>query len=139
MCSLTVVHPAVLAHLFLSQNVFSCYRYRMCSLTIECVLLQLCILPCWHIFERFAEYYALLRGATLVYSSVKTFKKDLQARIPMRREKNSHVKKKLLLVVPCSTKNSTDSQKSGLYSAFPFWRTCVRALVFENACYALEE
>jgi hypothetical protein len=25
---------------------------------------QLCILPCWHIFERFAEYYALLRGYT---------------------------------------------------------------------------
>jgi len=38
---------------------------------------QLCILPCWHIFERFAEYYGLLRGATLVYSGVKTFKKDL--------------------------------------------------------------
>lgn len=43
---------------------------------------QLCILPCWHIFERFAEYYALLRGATLVYSSVKTFKKDLQEYTP---------------------------------------------------------
>lgn len=43
---------------------------------------QLCILPCWHIFERFAEYYALLRGATLVYSSVKTFKKDLAEYTP---------------------------------------------------------
>uniref|UniRef100_A0A0C3TI21 AMP-dependent synthetase/ligase domain-containing protein n=1 Tax=Guillardia theta (strain CCMP2712) TaxID=905079 RepID=A0A0C3TI21_GUITC len=37
----------------------------------------LCILPCWHIFERFAEYYSLVRGAKLVYSSVKTFKSDL--------------------------------------------------------------
>ena len=43
---------------------------------------QLCILPCWHIFERFAEYYALLRGATLVYSSVKTFKQDLAEYTP---------------------------------------------------------
>ena len=43
---------------------------------------QLCILPCWHIFERFAEYYALVRGATLVYSSVKTFKSDLAEHKP---------------------------------------------------------
>eukprot|EP00277_Geminigera_cryophila_P001817 CAMPEP_0179424750 /NCGR_PEP_ID=MMETSP0799-20121207/11774_1 /TAXON_ID=46947 /ORGANISM="Geminigera cryophila, Strain CCMP2564" /LENGTH=732 /DNA_ID=CAMNT_0021199261 /DNA_START=224 /DNA_END=2422 /DNA_ORIENTATION=- len=43
---------------------------------------QLCILPCWHIFERFAEYYGLIRGATLVYSGVKTFKKDLAAYSP---------------------------------------------------------
>ena len=51
---------------------------------------QLCILPCWHIFERFAEYYALLRGATLVYSSVKTFKKDLASYTPQVRNKHAH-------------------------------------------------
>lgn len=38
---------------------------------------QLCILPCWHIFERMAEYFALARGTKLVYSSIRTFKKDL--------------------------------------------------------------
>lgn len=38
---------------------------------------QLSILPCWHIFERAAEYYAITRGVRLVYSSVRTFKADL--------------------------------------------------------------
>lgn len=38
----------------------------------------LSILPSWHIFERTAEYVALSRGTTLVYSSVKTFLEDLE-------------------------------------------------------------
>ena len=38
----------------------------------------LSILPSWHIFERTAEYVALARGTTLVYSSIKTFSKDLE-------------------------------------------------------------
>lgn len=38
----------------------------------------LSILPSWHIFERTAEYVALTRGTTLVYSSVKTFSQDLE-------------------------------------------------------------
>jgi long-chain acyl-CoA synthetase len=38
----------------------------------------LSILPSWHIFERTAEYVALSRGTTLVYSSVKTFAEDLE-------------------------------------------------------------
>lgn len=42
----------------------------------------LSILPCWHVFERMAEYHALSRGAGLVYSSVKTFKKDLTRHRP---------------------------------------------------------
>mmetsp|Transcript_26822 Transcript_26822/g.63611 ORF Transcript_26822/g.63611 Transcript_26822/m.63611 type:complete len:810 (-) Transcript_26822:41-2470(-) len=42
----------------------------------------LSILPCWHVFERMAEYHALSRGAGLVYSSVKTFKKDLTKHRP---------------------------------------------------------
>jgi long-chain acyl-CoA synthetase len=37
----------------------------------------LSILPSWHIFERTAEYVALARGTTLVYSSLKTFALDL--------------------------------------------------------------
>ncbi len=38
----------------------------------------LSILPSWHIFERTAEYVALARGTTLVYSSVKRFAQDLE-------------------------------------------------------------
>lgn len=38
----------------------------------------LSILPTWHIFERTAEYVALAKGTTLVYSSVKTFAQDLE-------------------------------------------------------------
>lgn len=38
----------------------------------------LSILPSWHIFERTAEYVALSKGTTLVYSSVKTFAQDLE-------------------------------------------------------------
>ncbi len=38
----------------------------------------LSILPSWHIFERTAEYVALARGNTLVYSSIKTFSQDLE-------------------------------------------------------------
>ncbi len=38
----------------------------------------LSILPSWHIFERTAEYVALARGTTLIYSSVKRFGQDLE-------------------------------------------------------------
>ena len=38
----------------------------------------LSILPSWHIFERTAEYVALSRGTTMVYSSVKNFAHDLE-------------------------------------------------------------
>lgn len=38
----------------------------------------LSILPSWHIFERTAEYVALARGTTLVYSSVRRFAQDLE-------------------------------------------------------------
>ncbi|CAN0310844.1 unnamed protein product [Pylaiella littoralis] len=36
------------------------------------------ILPCWHIFERTAEYFTLTRGVTMVYSNVRNFKSDLK-------------------------------------------------------------
>jgi len=42
----------------------------------------LSILPSWHIFERTAEYVALARGTTLVYSSVKRFARDLEKYSP---------------------------------------------------------
>lgn len=42
----------------------------------------LSLLPCWHIFERSAELFALSRGAALVYSSVRAFKADLAAYRP---------------------------------------------------------
>ncbi len=38
----------------------------------------LSILPSWHIFERTAEYVALAGGSTIVYSTIKTFSKDLE-------------------------------------------------------------
>lgn len=38
----------------------------------------LSILPSWHIFERTAEYVALARGTTLIYSSIKRFAGDLE-------------------------------------------------------------
>lgn len=38
----------------------------------------LSILPSWHIFERTAEYVALAGGSNLVYSTIKTFSKDLE-------------------------------------------------------------
>lgn len=38
----------------------------------------LSILPCWHIFERTAEYFTLSRGCVLVYSNLRNFKSDLQ-------------------------------------------------------------
>ncbi|MGB3224894.1 MAG: AMP-binding protein [Desulforhopalus sp.] len=38
----------------------------------------LSILPSWHIFERTAEYIALSKGTTVVYSSIKYFSQDLE-------------------------------------------------------------
>jgi len=37
----------------------------------------LSVLPCWHIFERTAEYFCLARGCKMVYSNVAKFKPDL--------------------------------------------------------------
>ena len=34
-------------------------------------------MPCWHIFERTAEYYCLSRGTTLIYTNLRNFKTDL--------------------------------------------------------------
>jgi long-chain acyl-CoA synthetase len=38
----------------------------------------LSILPSWHAYERAAEYFVLSQGCTLIYTSIRTFKKDLK-------------------------------------------------------------
>ena len=43
----------------------------------------LSILPSWHVFERAAEYVAISKGCTIVYSSVKTFAADLEIYKPI--------------------------------------------------------
>jgi len=40
------------------------------------------ILPCWHIFERIGELYALSRGVSMVYSKLLHFKEDLARHRP---------------------------------------------------------
>jgi long-chain acyl-CoA synthetase len=35
------------------------------------------VLPCWHIFERTAEYWMFSKGIHVVYSNIKNFKSDL--------------------------------------------------------------
>lgn len=42
----------------------------------------LSILPCWHIFDRTCELYCLGRGASIVYSNLRSFKSDLVTRRP---------------------------------------------------------
>jgi long-chain acyl-CoA synthetase len=38
----------------------------------------LSILPSWHVYERSCEYFALSRGCTLIYTNLRSFKRDLQ-------------------------------------------------------------
>ncbi|GAB5036038.1 long-chain-fatty-acid ligase [Nannochloropsis oceanica] len=40
------------------------------------------VLPCWHIFERTAEYWMYSKGIHVVYSNVKNFKTDLEKHHP---------------------------------------------------------
>lgn len=40
------------------------------------------VLPCWHIFERTAEYWFLSKGGKLIYSNLKNFKSDLTTHKP---------------------------------------------------------
>ncbi|PSP16962.1 MAG: long-chain fatty acid--CoA ligase, partial [Cyanobacteria bacterium QS_8_64_29] len=42
----------------------------------------LSILPSWHAYERSAEYYLLSQGCTQIYTSLRTFKRDLKQRQP---------------------------------------------------------
>jgi len=60
------------------------HQVKNCSFSPKKRLLDPCvgdsfvsILPCWHIFERTAEYFCLSRGARIIYSNVKNFKNDL--------------------------------------------------------------
>jgi long-chain acyl-CoA synthetase len=43
---------------------------------------SLSILPSWHAYERAAEYFLLSRGCRLVYTNLRSFKKDLQEQKP---------------------------------------------------------
>ncbi|GJQ14066.1 hypothetical protein GpartN1_g5857.t1 [Galdieria partita] len=40
------------------------------------------ILPCWHVFERTAEYFFFARGVCIVYSNVRNLRNDLQLHKP---------------------------------------------------------
>ncbi|GJD06970.1 Long-chain-fatty-acid--[acyl-carrier-protein] ligase AEE15, chloroplastic [Galdieria sulphuraria] len=40
------------------------------------------ILPCWHVFERTAEYFFFARGVCVVYSNVRNLRNDLQLHKP---------------------------------------------------------
>lgn len=42
----------------------------------------LSILPSWHAYERTCEYYILAHGCTLVYTNLRSLKKDLQTQKP---------------------------------------------------------
>lgn len=42
----------------------------------------LSLLPPWHIYERTVEYHVLSRAASVIYSSVTHFKRDLAAHTP---------------------------------------------------------
>ena len=53
--------------------------FLLCFVRVSDVFLS--ILPCWHIFERTAEYWCLARGSQMVYSNLRNFKSDLMVRI----------------------------------------------------------
>ncbi|CAN8069219.1 unnamed protein product, partial [Agarophyton chilense] len=42
----------------------------------------LSVLPCWHVFERTAEYWSLSKGMKLVYSDKRHFREDLRKHKP---------------------------------------------------------
>jgi long-chain acyl-CoA synthetase len=42
----------------------------------------LSILPTWHVYERTGEYFLLSQGATLIYTNIRFFKKDLKEHEP---------------------------------------------------------
>ena len=72
---LTVV---VMVVVFGSQVMHNSFSRKYEATTNPCVGdILVSVLPCWHIFERTAEYWMMSKGTTLVYSSVKNFKSDL--------------------------------------------------------------
>lgn len=50
----------------------------MCHTSLSVGDSFLSLLPCWHIFERSAEYGMLGRGCRIVYSNLLNFKRDLE-------------------------------------------------------------
>jgi long-chain acyl-CoA synthetase len=84
----------------------------------------LSILPSWHIFERTAEYVALARGTTLVYSSIKTFSQDLEKYQPTLVATVPRVWESLYSKVQMAVK------KKGAVAGFLF-----SAMVWSSAAY----
>lgn len=84
----------------------------------------LSLLPCWHIFERSSELFALARGASLVYSSVRAFKADLQRYRPH-----------YLIVVPRLLENVHRSIKDKLSAGSPVRRRLVATLSLLSLLY----
>ncbi len=68
----------MLSHRNILHNVRA-IRKRV-PVTRDDVLLS--ILPCWHMFERVLEYIVLDRGAQLVYTDRRRFRKDLSEQAP---------------------------------------------------------
>jgi len=84
----------------------------------------LSLLPCWHIFERSSELFALARGGSLVYSSVRAFKSDLQTYRPH-----------FLIVVPRLLENVHKSIKDKLAAGPPARRKLVAFLSLLSLLY----
>jgi long-chain acyl-CoA synthetase len=84
----------------------------------------LSLLPCWHIFERSSELFALAQGASLVYSSVRAFKSDLQTYRPH-----------FLIVVPRLLENVHKSIKEKLAAGPPARRKLVAFLSLLSLLY----
>lgn len=66
-------HENLLHQVF--QNSFNPKGHRKNDPWVSDVFVS--ILPCWHIFERTAEYFCLSRGTQMVYSNLRNFKQDL--------------------------------------------------------------
>lgn len=77
----------------------------------------LTILPAWHAYERACEYFVLSRGVTMIYSSTKTFKKDLDKYKP-----------DLLIGVPRLFENIYEGFWAKIHNEKPFKQKFVKNL-----------
>lgn len=84
------------------------------------------ILPCWHIFERVGEYFALARGATMVYSRLLHFRDDLARHRPH-----------LLVAVPRLLESVYKNVQSQVRKSGRMRRALVAALLVISTAYVL--
>ena len=63
-----------------NHNTFADRREELSNPVLGDILVS--VLPCWHIFERTAEYWMFSKGIHVVYSNVKNFKSDLAKHRP---------------------------------------------------------